>query len=572
MEFEPLSNTLDIPILPTIDDIYIQEIIQKDNLNSEQAEERLNYIIESASKNALDDNSNTPTEDELLNELTTRINPNIIFKNISKDVKYRSVGGFNTVRFHNINGTNITYRESNKWIFKYYNSESGQLSSDVSVQDDVLNDFIDDNNTENTDDYVKLNAMFNKTIENNINASNLAIAPQLYFAGFIKKEASDGLEFYFVIINETFTTSLHQYYTNSNYKGYYDHLKNKLEDDDIFIRNSLVELLKDTVEKLNIICFDVKPGNCVLNLNEKGEITDIRLIDWDANYCIHDRNLENNEDEQNTVFSINLIFMSIHFLLYLDYNIFFEMEMNSESIYNAQQYICKHRIYGPIYKMFMKNYFGADYNDRDIEKCKNIVLELIEYSNKLLKKTKGGKKIVKKIFKKKTNKKTRKNRSTKNKTKKGGRMHPGPNPNNHNTIVEELSIEQPRRHSDEYHRIMTINSIVVHLDSNNFSKPFITLYFILYDNLQNESIVEQLNDDELDLIISYFIQLYQDNEMTDNEKKRVREFFLQNNDDYLKILKLSDNQTDLEMQNEFPAIVKQKLNEHKPLFTNVLES
>ena len=60
--------------------------------------------------------------------------------------------------------------------------------------------------------------------------------------------------------------------------------------------------------------------------------------------------------------------------------------------------------------------------------------------------------------------------------------------------------------------------------------------------------------------------------MTDNEKRRVREFFLQNNDDYSVILKLSDDQTNTEMHHEFPNIVKQKLNEHKTLFTNVLES
>jgi hypothetical protein len=147
-------------------------------------------------------------------------------------------------------------------------------------------------------------------------------------------------------------------------------------------------------------------------------------------------------------------------------------------------------------------------------------------------------------------------------------MHPV----NPSTIIEELSIEQPRRHSDEYHRIMNIVRIVDNLNTNNFSKPFITLYVILYDNLQDESIVEQLYDDELDIIILSFIQLFSDSKMTDNEKIRVREFFLENNDDYLKILKLSNDQTNTEMQHEFPAIVKQKLNERKPLFTNVLES
>jgi hypothetical protein len=60
--------------------------------------------------------------------------------------------------------------------------------------------------------------------------------------------------------------------------------------------------------------------------------------------------------------------------------------------------------------------------------------------------------------------------------------------------------------------------------------------------------------------------------MTDNEKIRVREFFLQNKDDYSRILKLSDDQSDIEMQHEFPSRVIQKLNEHKPIFTSMLES
>ena len=189
-------------------------------------------------------------------------------------------------------------------------------------------------------------------------------------------------------------------------------------------------------------------------------------------------------------------------------------------------------------------------------------MEFEPLSNTLLKKTKGGKKIVKKIFKQKTNKKTRKNRSTKNKTKKGGRMHPesNPNPNNHNAILEESSIEQPRIFSAEYHRIMNIIDMD-NLDSNSFSQPFIKLYFILYDNLQDESIVEELTDEELNIIFLQFILLFRDNEMTDNEKIRVREFFLQNDNDYSVILKLSDDQSVFEMQHKFPDRIIEKLHE-----------
>ena len=267
--------------------------------------------------------------------------------------------------------------------------------------------------------------------------------------------------------------------------------------------------------------------------------------------------------------------MSMHFLMSFNYNIFVNIiDFDEDTIKRIQEYICNDDAkYRTIYKLFLRDYFKENYNNKDINTCKVIVSSLINQSNKLLSKTKGGKKIVKKIFKQKTNKKTRKNRSKKNKTKKGGRMHPesNPNPNNHNTILEELSIEQPRIHSAEYHRIMNI--IYVHnLDSDSFSQPFIKLYFILYDNLQDESIVDELDDDELDIIFLQFILLFGHNEMTDNEKRRMREFFLQNDDDYSRILNLSDNPSVFEMQDKFPDRIIEKLHEKKNLFATYLES
>ena len=146
-----------------------------------------------------------------------------------------------------------------------------------------------------------------------------------------------------------------------------------------------------------------------------------------------------------------------------------------------------------------------------------------------------------------------------------------PNPNNHNAILEELSIEQPRIFSAEYQSIMNIIDMP-NLDSNSFSQPFIKLYFILYDNLQKESIVEQLHDDELNIIFVQFILLFCHNEMTDNEKRRVREFFLQNDDDFSVILKLNDDQPDIEMQHKFPDRIIEKLHEKRDLFASYLES
>ena len=263
-------------------------------------------------------NINIPTEDELLNKL---FNKNSNEDYIHKDVKPSNSGNYNNVRFHQIKDTNsiITFRESRSFIYQYFysNTQKKELYDDLTINFQILDEFnLESRNGSKQQDYENVNKFFNDTIQNNIRASTEAIAPQLYFAGFVKKEVDNGLAFHFVIISEAFDMTLYEYYNNNKYKGYHNRQANLISnitsekftlfEDDEFIRDSLVELLDDTVYKLNIVCFDIKPGNCVINLNEQEEITDIRLIDWDSNYCIHDENLKNNSIEQETIFCINL--------------------------------------------------------------------------------------------------------------------------------------------------------------------------------------------------------------------------------------------------------------------------
>ena len=353
-------------------------------------------------------NQKIPTEDELLNTL---FNKNRKEDYIHKDEKTERSGNYNKVRFHKIKDTNsiITYRESSSFIFKYFysNRETKELFDDLTISYQLLDDLNLESNISKEQDYKNINNFFNNTIENNRRASNHAIAPHLYFAGFVKKEVSSGIEFHFVIISEAFDMTLYEYYDNKNYQGYKDRASNlvsnitgfntiTLTERDEHIRDSLFELLEETVYKLNIVCFDIKPGNCVINVNDKGEMTDIRLIDWDSNYCIHDKNLENNEEEQHNILWINLIFMSIHFLMYSKYNIFYEImeAIDETTINNIQTYICgKDAKYKTIYKLFIKEYFKGTYNDEN--RCKHIIYKLIQHSNEFISRPTGGKKKTK---------------------------------------------------------------------------------------------------------------------------------------------------------------------------------
>lgn len=527
-----------------------------------------------------------PTEDELLNTL---FNKNSNADYIHKDVKPSSSGTYNKVRFHKIKDTNstITYRESSSFIYQYFysNRETKELHNDLTMSFQILYDYeLESNSGKKQEEYENINNFFNNTIQNNIRASKEAIAPHLYFAGFVKKEVDSGVAFHFVIISEAFDMTLYEYYDNKKYKGWKNRQANlisnitdtkkiMLTQDDKFIRDSLFDLLEETVYKLNIVCFDIKPGNCVVNLDDKGEMSDIRLIDWDSNYCIHDENLENNEEEQHNILWTNLIFMSIHFLMYSKYNIFYEiMEIDETTINNIQTYICgEDAKYRTIYRLFIKEYFKGSYNDEG--KCKDIVSNLIKHSNEFLSLPKGGKKKLKLIFNHKTNKKTRKNKSKKNKSKKnkskknnskkGGRQS---NQYNDYEIVRLNNYNPPQEFSQSYQAIIQMINIMPTIQSPEFTSSFVIIYMILYDHLNNVSVLNGLHTGELNLIMHHIIQLINENSiLSDSEKTRFRDFLNQPDENYSNILKLHEDNPELEMNIPFPRATIDLLNTYKPI-------
>lgn len=529
-------------------------------------------------------NINIPTEDELLNKL---FNKNSNEDYIVKNVKPSSSGTYNKVSFHQIKDTNstITYRESSSFIYQYFysNKQKKELFPEFTISFQILDDYGLESKRSKKQDYENVNNFFNDTIQNNIRASKEAIAPQLYFAGFVKKEVDSGVAFHFVIISEAFDMTLYEYYDNKNYKGYHNREANLISnitsenftlfEDDELIRDSLIDLLNHTVKTLNIVCFDIKPGNCVINLDDKGEMSDIRLIDWDSNYCIHDENLENNEEEQHNILWTNLIFMSIHFLMYSKYNIFYEiMEIDETTINNIQTYICgEDAKYRTIYRLFIKEYFKGSYNDEG--KCKDIVSNLIKHSNEFLSLPKGGKKKLKQIFKHKTNKKTRKNRSKKNKSrknksKKGGRQS---NQDNDYEIVRLNNYNPPQEFSQKYQAIIQMINIMPSFPSPDFTSSFVIIYMILYDHLNNVSVLNGLHTGELNLIMHHIIELINENSiLSDSEKTRFRDFLNQPDENYSNILKLHEDNPDIEMIEPFPRATIDILTTYKPILLTYL--
>jgi hypothetical protein len=94
-----------------------------------------------------------------------------------------------------------------------------------------------------------------------------------------------------------------------------------LRDDDIYIANQLVDLLQKTATVMNVLCFDLKPENCVIDTNTN----EVKLIDWDADWCIYFDFLKPNKKDQSISKLTGLLstmFMANQFLKWNDWNIF----------------------------------------------------------------------------------------------------------------------------------------------------------------------------------------------------------------------------------------------------------
>jgi hypothetical protein len=69
---------------------------------------------------------------------------------------------------------------------------------------------------------------------------------------------------------------------------------------------------------LNIVCVDIKPQNCVIN----PETLDVKLIDWDADFCKHSSWFGTDDSNKELTLILLVILMANHFYKNLNNNIF----------------------------------------------------------------------------------------------------------------------------------------------------------------------------------------------------------------------------------------------------------
>lgn len=108
---------------------------------------------------------------------------------------------------------------------------------------------------------------------------------------------------------------------------------NLIDDEDKIIAKQIVELFRKSIYDMQIICYDIKPLNTVIQKDENGRIN-VKLIDWDSDWCIDKNNdishvIEMSkkmglyETNKNVFLFINCIIMANHFFQYFDYNILY---------------------------------------------------------------------------------------------------------------------------------------------------------------------------------------------------------------------------------------------------------
>jgi len=347
--------------------------------------------------------------------------------NLTGPCENERAGTYNTNCNYHVNGKNISYRISTDPFFLIRRKKLHIRGSEyvVDVNEDML--------SINTPKEVFINNLA-QSKSNWLRASELNISPKVYFYGFVKRllEPDTYTRYtwgiYAVIISEAYDMDLHSYYAYGP-----GEIDDTISEVDKEICTKLVFLLDKLHHSMSLICYDIKPGNCVINIHNN----DVRLIDWDGDWCrqypfLTRGSLVDRQSENAAILSH--VFMANHFYM-LGKNIFVDYFQNN--LYNVygRDIITDRRaaletIFCSLsgetgndissrYMLLARHYFKIAEKD-----CKKIFTEIMARSH-ILKKTAGGQArkhrynyIKKRITKKHKSKKSKKNKKSKKSQKK----------------------------------------------------------------------------------------------------------------------------------------------------------
>ena len=291
-------------------------------------------------------------------------------------VIHNSEGSFNKVIIYRTdNGKKIAYREAKEY-FKYNDKLNPNLLSPRQNNDEMNERLLE----------------LNESAYNIVTSSKYKISPKLYYYGLMNIYNHDNNDVIqkIIQISEAYDMDLKNYLnTKENYE------KTTLSEEDIHIRDQIITLLQTMTKKMEMICYDIKPPNSVINVDTK----EVRLIDWDADWCIAYNNLLRKDSNRKMIDLLNIILMANHLYTYSNFNIFYTYiqeqvkEDDTELIESLKQHFCDRLDgYDNYYQTITRHYFN--FNEKQFPNCKeDIFTELLKRARNLRKDTTiGGKK------------------------------------------------------------------------------------------------------------------------------------------------------------------------------------
>lgn len=129
-----------------------------------------------------------------------------------------------------------------------------------------------------------------QSLINWVTAAKLGLSPPLLFYGYVTIPAVHTWAGYngkyLCAVSEGFDMDLLTFYENRTKGNNWAKGATNLLQWDIIIREQLSVLLtKLSQSPLFLICFDIKPMNCVINFGKDADSINVKLIDWDGDWC-----------------------------------------------------------------------------------------------------------------------------------------------------------------------------------------------------------------------------------------------------------------------------------------------
>lgn len=276
---------------------------------------------------------------------------------------------------------------SSNFVQRYINKENGKMLSVRRTTDPVSF------HSYEISDYKYSKLLFDKfgvdneieqSQENWLESSRLGLAPKIHFYGYVRKEYVDS-PLYLLVISDGYQMSLKNFYKiifpsviEKHDKKYEEHLTQT----DLKIQKQLTYQLNTLSKEMQLICYDIKPLNTVINFSEKNgtfKNLTVKLIDWDGDWCRkYPERFSKNEGGRNRAKYAGLlsnIIMANHFYTNFNRNIFRDYFVANKEILTEEirsilfklfctgwtwyQYAKDKTVYPIIPKWF--NDFGKDY-------------------------------------------------------------------------------------------------------------------------------------------------------------------------------------------------------------------